>query len=211
MSSIGQLRSRGGVTTGVGPRGRFTPRRFWLVSVIVMLSMAAIPSARADEYGTGAGDYVGVRPDNHTHTWCWVNAWPEVEFWGAVHGIHNLDDQSAFTQVHAPTCESITDVRFTYFSDSGQQILGDNICLGRNSANECESSRTRLNGSKITFDYDARKTACHEVGHSAGLRHHVRDTQPRSCMTSGAQDADWYWNYYYQHHVDHLNNCGCVG
>ncbi|MFP5308756.1 MAG: hypothetical protein ACLGIR_04165 [Actinomycetes bacterium] len=145
----------------------------------------------------------GRRADGTTHVYCYDNT---VTITSAPSfGITNIDAQSDMVRSYSSTCYSSTDVVF-HEADLPGTVRGSRVCTKAISSTICDSSR-------VTFDYaqidigandteDRQKTACHEVGHSAGLGHASTD-----CMVSGEiPDTSLTWRTYREHSVvDHLN------
>lgn len=78
--------------------------------------------------------------------------------------------------------------------------VADYTCLSFNFYADCESARIRLDAADLTTSTSRRNAACHEIGHSGGLRH--GGTVDRMQTSSGS------YTTYSPHHIDHLNNKG---
>ena len=98
-------------------------------------------------------------------------------------------------------CSSTTDVIFRQVN-SGMNDRGDYRCLNFNIYGRCERALVRLNAELLTNADNRRKTACHEVGHSVGLRH----GGTVDCMLNGPVNGPTYT--YSSHHIDHINARG---
>lgn len=109
-----------------------------------------------------------------------------------------LDAATTYYDTEMSYCSSATDVIFRQVN-SGMTERGTYQCLAFNIYGRCERALVRLNAALLTDADNRRKTACHEIGHSGGLRH----GGTADCMLNGAvaQPTSWYT----QHHVDHLN------
>jgi len=183
----------------VGMGGLERLARSAAVAGILTSAFGAARPAVADTFG-GCNADEGCKPDNLSHAWCYGDGFTSTALRdAATYGLTNLDAQTDFTQGRTTSCTATTDVIFIQFSDAAGP-RGDYLCLAFNSANECEQARVRLNTALLNDTANRRKTACHEVGHSGGLRH-GGDTD---CMINGAITTGF--QTYDQHHIDHLNS-----
>jgi len=164
----------------------------------VTIAAPAAP-ATADEFN-GCNSVSGCLPDNFDHTYCWGSSFTASDLRSAAnYGMGNLDSQTSYFDTFIGTCGSVTDLIWHTMSSSTTR--GDYLCLAKNSANECEQARVRLNPTLLTNTLNREKTACHEIGHSGGLAH--SDTAS-DCMVNGAVTSGH--RTYNDHHRAHLNN-----
>ncbi|RAY15579.1 hypothetical protein DPM19_07230 [Actinomadura craniellae] len=95
-------------------------------------------------------------------------------------------------------------------------VLGVAYCNGMNSNGTCDRIDALLSETEINYfasndENEYTHTACHELGHTVGLRHY--DGAPPSdiggvndCMNSGVHDSgNILWRTYNSHHVGHIN------
>lgn len=92
----------------------------------------------------------------------------------------------------------------------------------RSGHNLCDIRNVQINWAEIQEDatndnFQARKTLCHEVGHTLGASHYAGTTNSpdpdgfgwflNSCMISGIHDSGALWTRSYgAHHLSHINN-----
>ena len=178
-------------------QGRRTAQRLTalaaaVASLVLAFSALAAP-AQADAYGTCTAD-TGCRPDSYTHNYC-LNSAMSGNFLTATRSAMAYLDTRTTMSTPENGCDTDTDVLVsssTAFSDRG-----DYLCLRFASGNTCNSARVRLNPDLLPTLEQARKTACHEFGHSVGLAH----GNTTDCMINGSSTLSTY----NQHHVDHIN------
>ena len=66
----------------------------------------------------------------------------------------------------------------------------------------CRSATVRINVNNMDPGEDWKQTACHEVGHSVGLRH----GGTTDCMAEGSNGTPAGHLQYNGHHITHINN-----
>lgn len=191
-------------------RAGFTAIASALALIAVQLSSPAVADPYPNTYYPDKGDY---------HTFCFTNAFANnaTLLSRARYSMDNNDGLEAQTVVNTleQACGALTDVKF-YVADTGPSY-GDANCVQFNSNGYCDQWDLRINWWVIqqlaTNDgYQARKTLCHEIGHTVGLRHyesgHSPDTNPArdSCMITTLQDSGAAWTRQYgPHHKGHIN------
>lgn len=79
-------------------------------------------------------------------------------------------------------------------------LSGFTMCVSTNGASECEKHEVRFNLAAIDGlnPGNDKSLACHEFGHSVGLKH-------RSAGADGCMDPDHYYAGYAGHDEDHIN------
>jgi hypothetical protein len=129
----------------------------------------------------------------------------------------NNDGVEAQTVVNTleQSCASATDVVFR-IANLGGLGYGYTDCLRTNAEGYCDSWSIDIDWEQIQQDavndgYQARKTLCHEIGHSLGLHHYSAGSSPdgatNSCMITGIHDSGAAWTRTYgAHHRSHINN-----
>jgi len=181
-----------------------------LATVTVLALAPPASPAAADTFGGcyGASSAEGCVPDNFNH-WMCLSGTVDANFQNAINGaMLNLDNQTSyarFSESPVSACNSLTDL--VWMQVSGIGARGDYSCLAFNNEGECERARLRLNPDVLTNAANRLKTACHELGHSVGLKHGISGVDNTSyvdCMRSGAITSGF--NNYDAHHVTHANN-----
>src|SRR5690606_29168097 len=127
----------------------------------------------------------------------------------------SLQSQTAVTRVYHSSCRAGTDVRWT--QGPIPNAYGEARCVLRNANDYCDRYLLTLNDNIINqSEFPAaqrRKTACHEVGHTGGVRHYSNSDFPgndtaHSCLRSGAVPAAsqaWHTRYGAHHRTAHIN------
>lgn len=125
------------------------------------------------------------------------------------YAMNNLRQQTGMTEEQVQCDAQFTDVVVQSRDLGGSR--GQYECLDRSSVNQnvCLMSAVRYDGTRINAegpqDYlqgNRDKTACHEIGHSVGLKHH--ESPYEGCMVSGRVQAGH--RDYNGHHRWHINN-----
>lgn len=127
----------------------------------------------------------------------------------------NLDFQTDMSTGDPDTCSSVTDVQWRQRPLPGatrawwycplEHLVGD-VCT----AGIIEVDLDEIAAQAGPYQLNLDKTACHELGHSVGMTHHVHadvhDTQPDydDCMVSGPVHAGH--DFYSIHHRFHVND-----
>lgn len=171
------------------------------VAVITVGVLDALAPAvlQADPYNAGPPDG-GRRPDNEEHTFCRGTPYnttytPQIDA-----SMDVLDGQTAMSDTFVSSCTNLTDVIFQVHSTIGG-ARGDYVCNAENSVGNCERATVRLAEDQLPDAHQRWKTACHEVGHSAGLQH----GDLTDCMRTGTAPAGFQYVAYNDHHVSHIN------
>jgi hypothetical protein len=165
-------------------------------AVIVIFAAGTAP-AHANPFGT-CNTNVRCIPDAGDHTYCFESSMTSAFQY---HATNSMSYVAAYTiyGVAKIGCSGVTDVRFAE-ANLGSATRGDYSCLLLTLANNCETSKVRLNPVLLTDGNNRRKTACHEVGHSLGLAH----GGTTDCMLSGPVSTSVA--NYTAHHIAHINS-----
>lgn len=155
-------------------------------------------------------------PDRGDHSYCFSTSAPmnNVLHDRAEMSMDTVEAQTVVHTVRRSSCGASTDVTFkqTYL---GEGVFGNTSCLALNSNNYCDRHRVRISWSEIQLqatrdNYQARKTLCHETGHTLGLDHYRIDysrSDRHDCMRSGVYDSgSETYQTYSNHHVGHVNS-----
>jgi len=136
--------------------------------------------SKADTYAGCYAGGSGCLPDSNLQTWC---------FGATMDGHANLKDASEYAMANL---ESETDMFTSQMACDPDHVdvvfqeldltgttRGEYECLNFVVGNTCDRSAVRYDSAEINDQGPANylqgnrdKTACHEVGHSAGLAHH---------------------------------------
>ena len=177
-----------------GRRSRRLRARFALVAaLIVALSLpAATAATNFGSQGTagsgGTTNGVWLTPDV---TWTVARVSLENAYFdavtSAVQNQYGPTDLSAFLYT-ATFCSDASHDECVFDSDYGDNGLnGWNACagsvIGQHPTQECSMDYGRIN---LHYSPPAGHIACHEIGHSVGLRH---STESGSCLVSGGPSA----------------------
>jgi hypothetical protein len=179
-----------------------------------MLAVTLRPApASADAFGGcyGFASAQGCVPDNFNHWYCFsgaVNTNLRTAFATAMTNLDNLTRYAAF--VEGAGCNGVTDL--VVVQNTALPLRGQYTCEAKNAFGDCERATLSFNPNNLTTANDRVKTACHEIGHSVGLKHGITDgASPDNgsytdCMKSGAITAGLDFDGYDAHHVVHINN-----
>ena len=191
--------------------------RRWLrlsVGLTVLGVLLAPHQALADPYPVDGG------PDGGKHRFCLDKkhkmAKPVRQ--RAVRPMARADAQTHASVKRQTSCGPHSDVRFQQ-RYIGADIYGYSPCARRAAGGvRCDARQVRIYWAEIKRDANypkrqARKTLCHEVGHTLGLNHYrswVANPDgywaPHSCMISGIHDhGDARSRSFGAHHVAHIN------
>lgn len=177
-----------------------------LATATIVLVLPAT-TASADTFG-GCNSNEGCVPDNFSHVYC---------ISGAMNGNLQTAVESALQYLHDETnynvavdgsgCVNTTDL--VLIQDTSLGARGQYACQLFNGAGDCERANLRFNPNNLPTANDRVKTACHEVGHSVGLKHGIpgvdNDTYT-DCMFSGSIPPGLNFDEYDAHHIGHINN-----
>jgi len=169
---------------------------------------ASAVGAAADDWGTNTSN-TGAHPDSDPHTYCYNANIAD----GAKPNISSAEwdsmDPTAVNVDYNATCD--------YSSSSETDVVwftGD-LPDGVRGRTYCEDFDTYCDQNYVTLDlaelnegsndeFDQTKTACHELGHTAGLTHHA---DGNDCMDSGeVPNTNLQWHRYNDHHKSHLTS-----
>lgn len=157
-----------------------------------------------------------AEPDRGVHTFCFGTAHPPgtAVLNRARYAMDNNDGLQAQTVIKTQefaNCTDVIDIRFQQRPANG--ALGDTMCLRTNTVGRCDQWRVRIAWGLIQQlasnpGYQARKTLCHEIGHTVGLAHYGNgdpyttspDGSNHSCMRSGIFDGGQLWTRSYGAH-----------
>lgn len=87
----------------------------------------------------------GCVPDNFDHTYCYSGTVDSNFRTAITESMSNLDAQSSYFDTFIASCNSLTDAQWQQTTAPGGGVRGDHLCRAKNSANECERARLRLN------------------------------------------------------------------
>lgn len=181
-----------------------------LVVVIgaLAMSLASASPALADSSQPGGP------PDRGSHTYCYGDGFTWT---GTADGAMGwLEDQTLVDTTFHSSCTTRTDVVWNLESIDG--VFGMAICYERTEdGGYCDQYDVYLNsGLIVDADHPSsqrRKTACHELGHTVGVRHYANESYPgadtsHSCLRSGpvpTADQAWHTRFGPHHRLYHIN------
>lgn len=175
-----------------------------LMGGLLALAVQTLPAA-ADTFGHGPPDE-GYEADSVIHTYCFEAAFDaDLEEHADYAMQTSIDVDTDVQDLFVGTCDSTVDVEWRDANlDPG--VRGQYQCISL-SGTICFASRVTLDPDELDegfFDFwDRRKTACHEAGHSLGLRHGARKGD---CMRNGEiPNTDLRWRRFNDHHIFHID------
>lgn len=185
--------------------------KYCALAAAALAPLFVLGPAVGDPWGTNTAD-TGAHPDGGKHSYCYASGLsadlkPNIQ---AAENSSLAASTQASVQYDSPcngTSENQTDV--VWFSSNGlpNGVRGRFQCMRFNqSTGYCDRNHVILDLAEINEGgndgYDQSKTACHELGHTAGLTH----GGSIDCMLSGERPstAAQYQNYS-PHHKDHIN------
>jgi hypothetical protein len=176
-----------------------------LAAATIVLVLPAT-TASADTFG-GCNSNEGCLPDNFSHVYC-VSGSMNADLLTAVEGaLQYLHDATNYNvAADGNGCVNTTDL--VMIQDSALGARGQYSCQLFNSAGNCERANLRFNPNNLPSANDRVKTACHELGHSVGLKHGiigVDNDQYTDCMSSGSIPPGLNFDEYDAHHIAHIN------
>jgi hypothetical protein len=178
-----------------------------VVAAVSLTTLSAAPIL-ADPWGTDTAD-TGAHPDADPHTYCYGSglasgAKPNIDAaeWDAL-------DPTAANADYQSSCDlsSSTETDVVWFTGNlSSGVRGEEYCEDYDT--HCDQFYATLDLGQIDGD-DAdhpemgeTKSACHELGHTAGLTHH---DDGNDCMDSGPLvSTDLQYRRYSSHHIDHI-------
>lgn len=152
-------------------------------------------------------------PDKGKHTWCYMSGFTVTATADAA--MTWLRTQTAVDTAYYSTCTAKTDVRWS--QGSLPSAYGMAECKVRDANDYCDRYRITLDTATIDGslhpDSQRRKTSCHELGHTVGVRHYSNSDYPgsdttHSCLRSGevpAADKAWHTRYGAHHRTFHID------
>lgn len=189
------------------------------IGIVAVMLVTAITTALAPPTWADPG-FVDGPPDGGQHNWCLSASVSQALIAPIQASMSYLDSASDVNGVpqHVPC-------RLSGGSQTDVVWKGSLLDPGDIGWTGCESwwsdlascDRYGVYLDKNQIDYYAlypaneyRHTACHELGHSAGLSHYVNGDEPggvKDCMMSGVWDGGQSWTRTYDpHHItSHLN------
>lgn len=168
---------------------------FWLIGYAV--------AAWADPWGNQTSD-TGAHPDSDPHTYCYYESQLDDD---ARNNIYSAEwdamDPTAVNVDYQSSCD--------FSGDTETDVVWFTGPLGGTKRGEafCEDFDTYCDQYYVTLDMtviavgsndeqDETKTACHELGHTAGLSHSSND-----CLITGERPSSaMQWERYSPHHRD---------
>jgi len=161
------------------------------------------------------------KPDKGAHTWCYDSNFPSAYKTAADAAMTRLRAQTVVTTAYHSPCGTQTDVRWKL--STARDDYGWVTCDKLNASGYCD--RWILNMNKPNIKGSAHpvaqrsQTACHELGHTLGVRHYARSgnsfeqefpgsDSTHSCMVWGevpGTSGDWYITYGHHHKTKHIN------
>lgn len=155
----------------------------------------------------------GCVPDGGAQTWCEADGFADFAGFsaGRTYALDNMVTQTNYDQQIAdPNGDCVTATDTIWIADTSLTpgTRGSYQCKEFNSTGYCASAYIRLNPDELTDTLNLRKTACHELGHSLGLKHHADPYA--DCMMSGYISSG-HQNYNSAHVTNINKRLGDVG
>lgn len=116
-----------------------------------------------------------------------------------------LDLQTVMVDAYESVCDPATDVVWQFVT-LPPGVLGTYHCASFSSSGVCNRGIVRNDPAQTRPSMARhRANACHELGHSVGLRH--GNSNDYQCMRSGfPPDDSLYYRNFQPHHVWHIDN-----
>lgn len=182
---------------------------------VTMVPLIVVPAASADGWPVN-----NLPPDRGTHTYCFGPAFAaEPALTSRAHySMDNNDGLMAQTVVNTAyysSCGASTDVRFVE-TPLANDRYAETACVALNERGYCDQWHLRINYDAVkqyssNSGYQARKTLCHEIGHTLAVLHYLLATESpdypaQSCLAMGRYDSGAAWTRRYggDHRV-HIN------
>lgn len=151
-------------------------------------------------------------PDGGDHSWCYLSGFNQTT--AADAAMTRLRNQTDVTTSYPGACGAHTDVRWRQAAIEGS--FGEARCILDRANGTCDVYRLTLNMQVINGAArpveQRSKTACHELGHTVGVRHYWDNDFPgddtaHSCLRSGEVRASWtnitlYGNHHRTRHIN---------
>lgn len=180
-------------------------------AVVATLFVAALLIARPVE-AQGDTPQPDGPPDTGSHSWCYLSGFNQRTTADAA--MTWLRDQTVVQTLYPGACDAHTDVRWGQGNLSG--AYGEARCRTRWDNGRCDTYNVTLDMGAINNaarpNEQLSKTACHELGHTVGVRHYFDNDLPggdtaHSCLRSGEVQASWTNLRVYGHHhrTQHIN------
>jgi hypothetical protein len=186
------------------------------VAFVATVLVAVLPGNASANNWAGATGNTGCTStlnmaDNETHT-VWYYDSLRADGRQATNRARNHDlDPTAINTIDATSDSSIIDAvifsqYYTTFCglDWSGGIAGFTMCVSTNSQDRCERHEIRYNELALDNLNDDRdqSLACHELGHSVGLKHR----QVEGAAGNGCMDNDHFYPDYTDHDRSHLSD-----
>lgn len=189
-----------------------TRKRRW--AMMVAVASTSIGLSLMLPVGVASADpvFIDGPPDKGKHTWCYLSGFTMKTQADA--SMTRLRSQTVVdTAFHNP-CTASTDVRWREGAISGG-AFGMAECKLWTPKGRCDRYHATLNKAAINAashpTSQGHKTACHELGHTAGVSHYSGSNRPgndtsHSCMRSGTVTGQgWNTKYGTHHKTAHIN------
>lgn len=172
-------------------------------ALIFTVAFAVLPmsTASADSFGTGPPE-AGWLANGRLHTYCHGAGTSGPTREDIVnYAMAWLANPTVMVRDFHSWCTLNTDVIWEFGEiDRARGVRGRYRCLSL-SGNVCHQATLKIDPVVTGDMVNHRKTACHELGHSVGLRHSTQ------CMISGAApDDSIQYRRYRSHHIWHIND-----
>jgi hypothetical protein len=168
-------------------------------------------TAAADEWGdmTDEVNGIGAHPDSDPHTYCYTWSVPGGLRTNIDAAMWNAMDPTAVNVNGPQTCDYASDTETDIVWWEGDLYEATGVTYCEDWDTYCDQSYSTLDLSAINVgtddEIDQTQTACHEAGHSAGLKH---GGSSADCMINSGDNPPTALQYrrYGSHHRDHLES-----
>lgn len=182
-------------------------RNAGFILILSAFVLGSAPVAGADEWGTGDSS-TGAHPDADPHTFCYFSSVTE----DMKSGIREAEWEAL-----DPTQADVNFISSCNLSGSGEtdvvwrqgslSVDGSSFCEDFDGSN-CDQYYVTLDAGNINVgsndEIDESQTACHELGHTAGLSHGgTSDCMINASLSTPPTEVQF--RRYNQHHRDHIN------
>ena len=190
------------------------PSRVVRLTLTAVLLVSVLPGVASATNWAGASGNTGCsstlnKADNRTH-YVWYNSGLRSDGAQATNqarndnlnptAVNTVDDSSS----NADTDAVVYSQYYTTFCGiDWSSSAGFTMCVSTNPANECERHEIRYNEAALDqlSDSNDKSLACHELGHSVGLKHRQVDGE----VGNGCMDNNHWYGGYTGHDEDHLS------